>query len=191
MDVETPSEHSVICHVSLGHCWNRCSQRGLRHYLDRWQLHQHSESCDVGTKCLWQHLKVPAISTDSQCSGCSRGIHWRLYPTGQCFSQNIPPILEVFLCRWQSLQRFLPITGLSTKSSPDVVGKPDHGHICITGSGHRATHWGFTAEETLRSQQAPNLQNHDEEHFGSCCIPTHYHLYSVVCWWEVHFGLVC
>lgn len=74
------------------------------------------------------------------------------------------------------------VTGLSTESSADAVGESDHGHVCLAGSGHGAAHRGPVAEETVRPQQAPHFQNHDEEHFGSCHLPTHYHLYFAVCW---------
>ena len=74
----------------------------------------------------------------------------------------------------------LGFSGLPAEGGADAVGEPHHGHLRLTGPGHRAAHREPAEEEALRTQQAPHLKHHDQEHPGARSLPARHHLHPVV-----------
>lgn len=72
--------------------------------------------------------------------------------------------------------------GLSSESCADVVGQPHHGHVCLTGSCHRAADRGTASQETIRTQEATHFTHHDEEHLWTQHLPTNCNLHPALCW---------
>lgn len=75
-----------------------------------------------------------------------------------------------------------PPAGLPSEGRPDALGQSHHGHSGVSCSGHRAAHRVSAATQAVRPQQASHLQDHDEEHPGSRCVPARHHFHPALRW---------
>jgi hypothetical protein len=54
--------------------------------------------------------------------------------------------------------------GLTPEGNPDAVGQFNHGHSGVVGSGYGTAFRGIVGPETVRQNEAANIENYDEEH---------------------------
>ncbi|GBM23428.1 hypothetical protein AVEN_181554-1 [Araneus ventricosus] len=69
------------------------------------------------------------------------------------------------------------VAGQPAEGCPDAMGEPDHGHPGVSRTGHRDAYLAAPAEEALRQDETPHLQDHDEEHPRTRHLSTDHHLY--------------
>ena len=132
--------------------YGRC-ERGLRHHPHGRQFLVDRQGCDVGQERVRQYRQVPAVPADRERRRGHRSFHRRLRRTG-----------------------------LAPQGRADAVGQPYYGHARITRAGHGNAHARSAAEEALRQNETPHLQDDDEEHSWSGRLSVDRHFYAPLRW---------
>jgi len=57
--------------------------------------------------------------------------------------------------------------GFASEGNTDAVGEPDNGHASLARPRHGAPFGGAAQAQTLRSNEAAHISQHDEEHHRS------------------------
>ena len=71
--------------------------------------------------------------------------------------------------------------GLPAESYSDAVGQPHHGHAGITCTRHGAADRGDVETKAVRTHQATDLENYDEEHYWTFRLPADRYLHHSLC----------
>ena len=71
--------------------------------------------------------------------------------------------------------------GLPTESYSDAVGQPYHGYTGISRTCHGAADRGDVETKAVRTHQAVDLENDDEEHYWTFRLPADRYLHHSLC----------